>query len=61
MQAQTFYWADAMVGDCEKCLSIDMNDYINKPFKEDDIAVVIDTPLSSLSCHRYLYRSVFCL
>lgn len=29
--------ADAMVGDKEKCLSFGMDDYINKPFKENDI------------------------
>lgn len=29
--------ADAMIGDREKCLSIGMSDYINKPFKESEI------------------------
>jgi len=34
--------ADAMTGDREKCLSLGMNDYINKPFQEEDIARVLD-------------------
>lgn len=34
--------ADAMIGDREKCLSYGMNDYINKPFKESDIARTLD-------------------
>ncbi|MGH1402850.1 MAG: response regulator [Alphaproteobacteria bacterium] len=34
--------ADAMVGDREKCLSFGMDDYINKPFKEIQIAEILD-------------------
>lgn len=34
--------ADAMTGDREKCLAIGMNDYINKPFKEQDIAKALE-------------------
>ena len=40
--------ADAMVGDREKCLSFGMDDYINKPFKEIEIATVLD---------RWVYES----
>ncbi len=41
--------ADAMVGDREKCLSFGMDDYINKPFKEIQIAEVLD---------RWVYQNV---
>lgn len=34
--------ADAMVGDREKCLACGMNDYINKPFKEAEIAKALE-------------------
>ena|GEM_PF-7032353 len=34
--------ADAMIGDRDKCISIGMNDYINKPFKVFEIANVLD-------------------
>lgn len=33
--------ADAMIGDREKCLKHGMNDYINKPFKPEEIARVL--------------------
>ncbi len=39
--------ADAMIGDREKCLAVGMNDYINKPFKEVDIANALEKWLSS--------------
>ncbi|MAE50854.1 MAG: hypothetical protein CMH27_03495 [Micavibrio sp.] len=38
--------ADAMIGDREKCLASGMNDYINKPFKETDIAEALEQWLS---------------
>ncbi len=34
--------ADAMVGDREKCLANGMSDYINKPFKEHQIAEILE-------------------
>jgi PAS domain S-box-containing protein len=34
--------ADAMVGDRERCLSFGMSDYINKPFKEIEIAEALN-------------------
>ncbi|MCH2037599.1 MAG: response regulator [Rickettsiales bacterium] len=34
--------ADAMVGDRDKCISFGMDDYINKPFKEGDIAAALE-------------------
>lgn len=40
--------ADAMVGDREKCLSHGMNDYINKPFKVDEIAGVLERWLEDI-------------
>lgn len=33
--------ADAMIGDKEKCLASGMSDYVNKPFKEKDIAQIL--------------------
>jgi CheY-like chemotaxis protein len=41
--------ADAMIGDKEKCLAIGMNDYINKPFKENDIASMLEKYCSDKS------------
>lgn len=34
--------ADAMIGDREKCLGFGMSDYLNKPFKEIEIAQMLD-------------------
>lgn len=34
--------ADAMVGDREKCIAAGMSDYINKPFKESEIAQALE-------------------
>lgn len=34
--------AGAMIGDKEKCLSYDMDDYVNKPFKEAEIGAVLE-------------------
>lgn len=34
--------ADAMIGDKEKCLSVGMDDYINKPFREIQISKALD-------------------
>ncbi len=34
--------ADAMVGDRDKCISIGMDDYVNKPFKIERIAEILD-------------------
>lgn len=33
--------AGAMIGDKEKCISYDMDDYINKPFKESEIEEIL--------------------
>ena len=38
--------ADAMIGDREKCLCSGMDDYINKPFKEIEIASALEKWLS---------------
>lgn len=34
--------ADAMTGDREKCLSFGMSDYVNKPFKEEQIGAMLE-------------------
>lgn len=39
--------ADAMIGDRDKCLSFGMNDYINKPFKEIEIANALNEWVNS--------------
>lgn len=41
--------ADAMIGDREKCLSFGMSDYINKPFREIEIAEALNKWLVSSS------------
>ena len=41
--------ADAMVGDREKCLSFGMSDYINKPFKEQEIANALNKWIGEIS------------
>ena len=41
--------ADAMVGDREKCLAAGMSDYINKPFKEEEIGAMLDKWLKEVA------------
>jgi CheY-like chemotaxis protein len=39
--------ADAMIGDREKCIAAGMNDYINKPFKDAEIARALERWIAS--------------
>src|SRR5579863_8861198 len=44
--------ANAMKGDRERCLAAGMDDYVSKPFKQDDLRVVIERWIRASASRR---------